>query len=278
MDSNKEGQEKKRYHQIISKHIKQVEKQEERILNKKENTFFKSNIAPVMDKIQEKIPDKLEKILDAAFYKGFQLVFEKGSDYIEKTYDKNKIQLEYDLNDYAFDKYQSNKHVKNMDKHSLLSTTVNSSFAVIEGGVLGFLGIGLPDIPLFIAVIIRTINEISLSYGYQQDTVEEKNYLLTVISGALSKGDKQKELGQLIDQLGGQIDSNIVTDIKLEDKMRETADLLADSLLTAKFIQGIPIVGVIGGVVNHTVIHKIGTYAKVKYKKRYLLRKLQGEN
>jgi len=43
---------------------------------------------------------------------------------------------------------------------------VNTSITVLEGGGLGLLGIGLPDIPLFIAVIMRTIYEVALSYGY----------------------------------------------------------------------------------------------------------------
>ena len=44
-------------------------------------------------------------------------------------------------------------------------------------------------------------------------------------------------------------------------------------MLTAKFIQGIPIVGAIGGVVNYSIIKRIGEYASLKYKKRYLNRK-----
>lgn len=259
---------------LIVKQMKRAEKQEARILNRQENAFYKANIAPVIDKIQDKIPDKLKSVLDAAFYKGFQLVFEKGNSYIEMTYNKDKLQLEHDLNNYAIDKYHSRKHIGNMDKKSNLSTTLNSSIAVLEGGVLGFLGIGLPDIPLFLAVVIRSINEIALSYGFQYDTKEEKLYLLNVICAAMAKGEKQMEYDRKLNQIGEQIDSSLVVEINLEESMRETADLLSDSLLTAKFIQGIPFIGAVGGVVNHTIINKIGKYAKVKYKKRYLMSKL----
>lgn len=44
-------------------------------------------------------------------------------------------------------------------------------------------------------------------------------------------------------------------------------------MLTVKFIQGIPIIGVVGGVVNYSIIKKIGKYSSLKYKKRYLIRK-----
>lgn len=263
---------------LFEKQMKDIEKQELQILNQRENAFIRTKIAPVMDKIQEKIPEKLKSVLDAAFYKGFQLVFDKGNIYIEKTYNKDKIQLEHDLNNYAIDKYQSKRHMKRMDRQTMLSTSVNSSVAVLEGGVLGILGIGLPDIPLFISVIIRTLNEIALTYGYNYDTEDEKTYLLYIISGALSKGEKQRKYNQKIDILGANIDSNIVTDMILEEKIRETSDLLSDALLTAKFIQGIPFVGVIGGVVNHSIMNKVAKYARVKYKKRYLLRKIKESN
>lgn len=270
-----DGREQRKNKLLLLKQMRRAQKQEAKLLNKQESVFYRSNIAPVKDKIQEKIPEKLKNVLDAAFYKGFQLVFEKGNAYIEKTYNKNKLQLEHDLNDYAIDKYQSKRHIKNMDRQSNLSTAVNTSLAVLEGGVLGLLGIGLPDIPLFIAVVIRTINEISLSYGFHYETKEEKQYLLTVICAAMTKGEKQKEYDKRLDQLGEQIDSSLVMEDHLEQKMKETAEILSDTLLTAKFIQGIPFVGMIGGIVNHTIINKIGRYAKVKYKKRYLSGKLE---
>lgn len=56
------------------------------------------------EKIQDKIPEKLKDTLELAFYKSFKLVFEKGHIYIEKTYNKDKLQLGYDLNNYALEK------------------------------------------------------------------------------------------------------------------------------------------------------------------------------
>lgn len=41
-------------------------------------------------------------------------------------------------------------------------------------------------------------------------------------------------------------------------------------MLTSKFIQGLPIVGVVGGVTNFLTLQDITTIAKLKYKKRYL--------
>ena len=56
----------------------------------------------------------------------------------------------------------------------------------------------------------------------------------------------------------------------LDEEIRNTSKVLSQAMLTTKFIQGLPIVGVIGGVINFTVINKISSYSKLKYKKRYL--------
>jgi hypothetical protein len=259
---------------ILSKQLAILEKQEQKFLNHTDSEFIKSNFTPVVDKIQAKIPDKLQSTLDAAFYVGFHLVFEKGTSLIEKTYNKEKIDVAYDLNNYAIEKYMTKKHLKTLDKSSKHSKTINESIAAIEGGVLGLLGIGLPDIPLFLGVIVKTINEIALSYGFQYASDEEKAYLLYLICTAMTKEDQRKAYDQKIERLGQEIDIHTPTTIDLDAIMKETSDLLSNTLLTAKFIQGLPLVGVIGGVINPMMINKVGRYARIKYKKRYLLSKI----
>ena len=254
--------------------MRDLEKQEQMMLNQPENSLMKTTVSPLMNKIQSKIPVKLKSTLDTAFYKGFQLVFEKGSNYIEKTYNKDKIEMEYDINNYAVDKKFTKKHFKKLDKQSQQSGMINSTFSILEGGVLGLLGIGLPDIPLFLSVIVKTIYEISLSYGYQYNTPEEKKYILLLICGAITKGEKQKEFDRELELLGEKIDQNIVADCNTEKQMKVTAEIFSDALITAKFIQGIPIIGAIGGVVNYSILNRVSKYARIEYKKRYLQKKI----
>lgn len=259
----------------FNKQLKRLDKIENKMLNKKEIKFLK---IPVMDKIQGKIPPKLKSTLEAAFIKSFNLVFEKGSAYIEKTYDRDRIKLEHDLNNYAIDKKLCSKYVKRLDTPAKHSKRVNGALTILEGGVLGFLGIGLPDIPLFLSVMMRTMYEIALSYGYDYQRDEEKVYILLIISGALAQGEKKKEISDQLDRIGIQIDTQIPIEITLEDQMNRTAQILSEAMLTSKFIQGIPIVGVVGGVINYNIIDKIGKFASVKYKKRYLLKKAREKN
>jgi len=257
----------------LDKQLKLLGKREYKILNKKENKLFKEKVEPVVDKIQSKIPEKLMSTLESAFFQGFRLVFEKGHLYIDKTYNKERLKLEYYLNNHAVDKKMSGRHINRLDKQAGKSQKLNSLISVVEGGILGVLGIGLPDIPIFISVIIKNIHEIAYSYGYNPDTEAEKAYILLLICGAMSKGRKQREYNEEIDLLGKKIDQHCYTETELEKQMRETANVLSEAMLTAKFIQGFAIVGVVGGLVNYSIIKKIGEYASLKYKKRYLNKK-----
>ena len=64
--------------------IQRLKKQENRFLKKgaeKKSTYLDQLIA-------ERVPNKLQETLDAAFAKSFTLIFEKGTNIIEKTYIK----------------------------------------------------------------------------------------------------------------------------------------------------------------------------------------------
>jgi len=258
----------------LNQQLNQIENQERKILSAPKSSTIKSKLSPIVANIQGVIPDQLKTTLETAFYKGFQLVFEKGTSIIEKTYNKEKIELDYDINSYAVSKKPNIKYLRKIEKQSRQSKILNSSFSVLEGGILGFLGIGLPDIPLFISVTLKTLYEIALSYGYSYDTDEEKAYLLLLICGAITVGEPQKAFHLELEQLSDKIDHNIATEVNLDKQIRTTSDLLSNSLLTAKFIQGIPVVGMIGGVANYNILSKVGKYAGIKYHKRYLLSKV----
>ena len=45
-------------------------------------------------------------------------------------------------------------------------------------------------------------------------------------------------------------------------------------MLVLKFIQGLPVVGVLGGAANPVYYRKIMRYVQLKYKKRYLIHQI----
>jgi hypothetical protein len=253
-------------------------KQEKNFLSRSDRGLWKSTVDPTVEKIKEKVPENLANVLETAFFKAFKIVYEKGYDYIEKTYDKDKLQLEHQLNNYRLDKETRKRYLKQLDKQAGDSKVKNSLLSMLEGGVLGFLGIGIPDIPLLIAMIIKTVTEIGFSYGYNcdRDSESETAYILLLISAAVSRGEQQEEFNRQVNQLGDilyQSPNALPEEYNLEQLMEQAAKVLSEAMLSAKFVQGIAVVGIVGGMVNFIVINKIAEYARLKYKRRYLLGK-----
>ena len=62
----------------------------------------------------------------------------------------------------------------------------------------------------------------------------------------------------------------------LDLETRSAAALLSDRLLLVKFVQGLPIVGVVGGATNLSLSGAVNQYGTMKYKKRFLERKVRG--
>src|SRR5690554_5835037 len=166
-----------KYNRVITRQLHRLEKQEQRFLKRRES-YLKKKTNPLVENIQDRITDKSMGTLEAAFYKGFQLVFEKGHRYIERTYDRNKLQLNHDLNNLEWDQRQRKKYLRRIDQQARKSRVLNSGISVLEGGILGVLGIGLPDIPLLISVMMKTIYETAISYGFDYNTEEERHYIL----------------------------------------------------------------------------------------------------
>ena len=256
---------------IIDKKLKSLCKKEEKFL---ENKKLKSQTFDnAVSNINSKIPKALYNTLHTAFYKSFKTVFEKGTKIIEKTYDKDKFEIEYIVRNRTLNKKMNRRTIKNIDKLASRSKLLNSVITTIEGGGFGILGIGIPDIPIFIGLILKGIYEISMSYGYSYESTKEKFYILNIINTAISTENKYK-YNKILDETAYKISNNIPLDIDIDSEIKKTAYILADSMLTAKFIQGIPVVGAVGSITNLSVYSKISSFACIKYKKRFLMSKL----
>lgn len=72
---------------------------------------------PVLNRQLERfVPDRLSSTLDLAFCKAFELVFEKGTGVIEKTYHKENREMAYKVNAYAVGLKESRKNLKHFQK------------------------------------------------------------------------------------------------------------------------------------------------------------------
>ncbi len=225
--------------------------------------------------IAEKVPDKLQQTLDAAFEKSFHLIFEKGTGVIEKTYNKDMLEKEFKVNLYANEVHGSRKSLHKFTQNANRAGAKNMLLSGVSGIGMGVLGVGLPDIPVFTGMMLKSVYEIALHYGFDYESEAEKYFILLLIEGAVSYGDHFAEADSKIEsflrtpQLGEAYSR--------EEQIVRTSGMLSKELLYMKFLQGIPVVGAVGGAYDVIYMKQISEYAKIKYHKRFLLRqKAQG--
>lgn len=261
---------------IINKQTQKLLKKESKIINKKQNDFFKKKSEPIMKAISDKVPDKAISAFEIAFEKGFYTVFEKGTVVIEKGYNSQKIKDEFDVNMYALSKGITNNNINKLDKTVNKGALINKVVTTSEGILLGAFGISLPDIPVFIGFILKSVYEIALKYGFNYTDKYEKLYILYIISTALTVGEDKIRFSKLTDEIGNDIDSGNICNVDMNEAIKETSKIVCAGVMGAKIVQGIFILGAISGIANYKVISDISKTATVKYKKRFLI-KLQNK-
>lgn len=256
-----------KFKKAIKKELDSIEKAEKKLSKKAQITAVSYK-----EKIEKTIPAGISSTLQKGFAKAFGIVFEHGIGVIEKGYNKESIAADYEIQNYAVDKKGNRQELKNLRRSAQKSDLLNMTISTVEGVGLGALGIGLPDIVIFVGMILKGIYEVSLRYGYDYDSSPEKYFILTMMKTALSKGEAWNTLNEEVD--GMLFTSYAVSDDVLKCEIEDTSKVFATDMLVFKFIQGLPIVGVVGGVFNPIYYNKIMNYVRLKYHKRYLLDKL----
>ncbi|MGN0135777.1 EcsC family protein [Anaerotignum sp.] len=255
----------------LEREWKRLLEKEERMLcsaeNKKESKLD-GKIKDLTGKIEEKIPEKLSATLDAAFYKAFLAIFEKGTGAIERMFKGDELQLEFQVNDFRMDKKPTKKSLKKLEAAGRKSRVLNSAVTTAEGIGLGLLGIGIPDIPVFLSMLLKGLYEMAAGYGYDYHRREEQIFILRLIAAGLAEGAEKRKADQLVDGWIGLSEEKEA--FPFEEEVKRAVSALSGGMLTAKFIQGLPVAGVVGGMCNPVVYQKVMRYAAMKYKKRYL--------
>jgi len=246
---------------------RQFQKKEQKFLAdraEKKDTFLNRKLA-------EKVPEKLQGTLDIAFAKAFGMIFEKGTGVIEKTYKKDELQKSFKINEYADSVWQTRGSLKVFEKKAEKAGMLNMLLSGATGIGMGAFGVGIPDIAVFTGFILRSVYEIALDYGYEYESEAERCFILLIIEGAVSYGE---DLRRIDERLNLYIEGNEVPEGYVENQqIVQTAAGLSKELLYMKFLQGIPLVGAVGGAYDVVYLKKITEYANLKYKKRFLLKK-----
>ena len=142
-----------RRNKAVNQELLFVEKQEKRMAQAE----MKAKPATWKTALENKIPQKVYTGLESAFCKGFSLVFQQGRAVIEKGCRKEDIQADYAIQDFAVQVKGSRKELRKLHRQAKQANLINLAVTTVEGIGLGALGIGMPDIVLFLGTLLKGI-------------------------------------------------------------------------------------------------------------------------
>lgn len=259
-----------KYRILIRRELLRIQTQEQKLRKKAES----AKPADWKKALEQKIPEKVYTGLETAFCTGFSLVFRYGRKLIELTYKKADLKQEHLLRDQAVQMEASHRDFKQMQKNVRKAELKNLAATTAEGMALGALGVGMPDVVLFLATLLKGVYETALHYGFEYETPAEQYLILRMMSASLKNGRDWLREDAVVDRLLGE-DAIAVSQEVLHEQIQKTAAAFAMDMLVLKFIQGIPVVGLLGGAANPVYYRKVMEYVQRKYRKRYLMNQLK---
>lgn len=254
--------------------LKKLIKKEGILLEKK----MLRDTPPLQKLLSGRLPPKLQDTLRGAFLGAFDAVFSHGSAVIDKTFSAEKRTKTYEIQRYTAEIAPNKKHLRAFSKEAGKINRGNTALSGVVGGTMGLFGIGLPDIPVFVGFLLKNIYETALANGIDYKTPGEQYFMLLLIESALSTGEDALARETVVNawiEAHKSIPAGTQKPEVFREQLQRTAYALADAVLYMKFIQGIPIVGVTGGISDAVCISRIGTYAAYKYERRRLLTQKQ---
>lgn len=252
---------------LLNKQLHAIERQEAKL----KEAAFNTKASGLKYGLEAKIPAKVYMGLESAFCKGFSLVFSQGRSVIEKSYKRESIKADHEVRDFALQKKGGRKEYRSIKKSAGHASAINLTLTSVEGIALGALGIGMPDVVLFLSTLFKGVFETALNYGFDYVSKSEQYLILKMMQTALSTGESWEALNCQVDVLFSS-DAIELSDKEFKDQLNLTAASFAADMLLLKFVQGLPIIGVIGGAANPIYYNKIMKYINLKYRKHYLLK------
>ena len=230
----------------LQKELEQLEKRERRL----ERTAGKQEPPEWKKSLETKVPEKVRVSLEKAFCKAFSVVFQHGNTLIEKTYDKEELQKDHEIQTYAVELKGNRRELRRMRKAAGAADLRNMALTTVEGAGLGLLGIGLPDIVIFIGMLMKGAYEAALHYGFDYDSPQERLFILKMMEASLSRGEERIRADREVDAMCAALPSAEEAKNLLHEQTDRTAKAFAADMLLLKFIQGLPVVGLLGGAGN----------------------------
>ena len=199
------------------------------------------------------------------------MVLEKGSRWIGKLCSEEKLREDY--LQFA-QKPLSSWELYKLGCKAAGRAGANMAFSSVQGGLMGALGIGLPDVPIFLGAVFKTLFEISLRFGYPYDTQPEQIYQMLLICAAVGDEAQRRQASADADRIAQEMRQKARTgeelSISREQAKKRASHALCSAALAGKLVQGTPVIGVYGGFRNGVLLRQVGSMAAVKYQQRRL--------
>lgn len=96
-----------------------------------------------------------------------------------------------------------------------------------------------------------------------------------MLETSMSTGIIWGELNTKVDDYIEQMISADLTEEEIRRQIQRTSNTFAADMLVMKFIQGLPVIGMVGGAMNPVYYGRIMSYVQLKYRKRYLEGKIK---
>lgn len=255
---------------FIQKELLRVERQEQSL----RRTALRAKPSAWKAALEQKVPEKIHSGLESGFRKGFAIVFTNGRPIIEKSYRKEELKANHAIHDYAMQMKGGRKEWRYLRREAKQADWLNLAVTTAEGVGLGALGIGLPDIVLFLGMLLRGIYETALHYGFDYENRWEQLLILKMMAAAMSTGEDWERRHSELDALLKEEPQEVAEQL-FADQINQTASVFAVELLSLKFIQGLPVVGIVGGAANPVYYARVLKYVRCQYEKRYLQKQLK---
>ena len=245
--------------------FREVWKREQRFLRQ----YGEKRESPINSAIENIAPEKLLLTLHTAFEKAFAMVFEKGSGLIQKVGRQADRRQAYQVQEYALDLREDRKNLHAFSKTADRAGRGNVLLSGAAGVGMGLFGVALPDVPLFTAMLLKSVYETAESFGFPCEGEAERMYALRLIEAALCEGEDLRLRGRELDfyAQSGQW-SHPMT---LTAQIKVTARQVSEAVLYGKALQSIPVVGAVGGAGDALCLGRVQRYAAIKYRKRFLI-------
>jgi hypothetical protein len=169
--------------------------------------------------------------------------------------------------------------LKAMDETALSVQKSHAGAATVQGaatGVGGFLTLAA-DIPAMLAISLKTLQEIAVSYGYDPNDREERVFIIKCLQFTSSDiVGKKAILHELSDYANRNNSKQMISHLQ---GWREVVLAYREQYSLKKVFRLVPVVGIVfGAISNRSMIEDIADSGMMLYRKRRILERIASQN